>query len=58
MVNRMISIGLTNSSSDKYAVTSEVTTQGITVTDEVGITGGTTLLKTEEDLAITVPLPD
>jgi fibrillarin-like rRNA methylase len=37
-------------------MTTEVTTEGIIMTVEVGITGGTTLLKMEENRAITIPL--
>jgi hypothetical protein len=34
----------------------EITTEGIIMIEEVVITDGTTLLKTEEDRGITIPL--
>lgn len=43
---------------DKCARTTELTTEGTIMTEEVGITDGTTLLETGEDQAIIIPLPD
>jgi hypothetical protein len=39
-------------------MSTEITTEGIIMTEEVGITDGMTLLKTEENRAIIIPLPD